>query len=392
MTRLRCSQSLDVAVALTLFRFCLSTMTLSIPTAVSFWQSGGLELFEIMVLQSLFSVALIIFEIPSGYLADRTSRRILLSFGAALIGCSLIAYSKMTSFWGYLACESLIALGFALISGADVALLYDELDVDGRTAEFSKKLGEIHLSESVSSITCLVVGGYLGSIDLRLPWATSGYLLLCSAVVPLLTSERSRSLSRNVPLKRSVKIALSRPVRAVILSTGIVVGCTSTMLWLYQPYLSSRDFSFAEIGWIFAGMSLVGGLGAWWGPRIFGLLDSKLVLGASATVASGTYAVLAYSSGAWSLVALVPFQMVRGLMNVASEHYLQERISSRHRATISSIRNVVQRSCYAILVTPIGWIISVLDLETAFIVIACSLGLIQLGVLKYCRAITVQQK
>jgi MFS family permease len=94
-------------------------------------------MFEVMVLQSLFSMALLSFEIPSGYLADRTSRRILLSFGAALIGCSLIAYSGMTSFWGFLICETVIALGFALISGADVALLYDELGAVRASSAFS---------------------------------------------------------------------------------------------------------------------------------------------------------------------------------------------------------------------------------------------------------------
>lgn len=53
----------------------------AVPIMVLFWQSHGLTMYEVMLLQSLFALAIVIFEVPTGYFADRMTRKMSLILG-----------------------------------------------------------------------------------------------------------------------------------------------------------------------------------------------------------------------------------------------------------------------------------------------------------------------
>ena len=53
-----------------------------------------MSLADIMILQALFGVAVVVFEFPSGYLADRIGRRRSLLIGASLSIVGWLAYTR----------------------------------------------------------------------------------------------------------------------------------------------------------------------------------------------------------------------------------------------------------------------------------------------------------
>jgi len=52
-----------------------SALSFFVPIIVLFWQENDLNLTQIMILQSLFSLTVVLLEIPSGYFADVFGRK-----------------------------------------------------------------------------------------------------------------------------------------------------------------------------------------------------------------------------------------------------------------------------------------------------------------------------
>ncbi len=103
------------------------TMFFFVPVMTLFWQDNGLSLLEVMILQSIFSIATVLLEFPSGVLADRYGKRKVLITASLMSFVGLALYCVADDFYSFLAAERLLALWIALMSGADSALLYDSL-------------------------------------------------------------------------------------------------------------------------------------------------------------------------------------------------------------------------------------------------------------------------
>jgi len=73
---------------------------LYMPIVVPFYESNGLGMKDIMVLQAVYSVAIVILEIPSGYLADVIGRKKTLIIGAVFGVLGFTTYSFSIGFWG----------------------------------------------------------------------------------------------------------------------------------------------------------------------------------------------------------------------------------------------------------------------------------------------------
>ncbi len=108
------------------------------PIVVPFYQSNGLSMKDIMVLQAVYSVAIVILEIPSGYLADVIGRRKTLIIGAMFGTIGFTTYSLSFGFVGFLVAEIILGIGQSCISGADSAMLYDSLLEKGQVKKYTR--------------------------------------------------------------------------------------------------------------------------------------------------------------------------------------------------------------------------------------------------------------
>ncbi len=111
------------------------------PIIVVFLNRNGLSMTEIMVLQTIFSVGLIILEVPSGFLADIVGRKVTLVLGSVLLTVGAGLYSVGINFWNFAVAEIIWAFAASLISGSDTAMLYDTLVAQGRRTSISVSKG-----------------------------------------------------------------------------------------------------------------------------------------------------------------------------------------------------------------------------------------------------------
>lgn len=121
----------------------------------------GMSVSNIAVLLALWSLFTIVFEVPSGILADRWNRRNMLAIAAGLQGLCFIIWYVYHTF-------AMFALGFvfwavsgAFISGTEEGLIYDNLKSDGCEEDFADIYGKTRFYENTGIIAGIVSAGML---------------------------------------------------------------------------------------------------------------------------------------------------------------------------------------------------------------------------------------
>ncbi len=134
---------------------------LVMPIIVLFFQDNGLSMKEVLILQSIFSIAIVLFEIPSGYFSDVMGRKNTIIIGLILGFLGHMTYVVSYNFWGFLIAELVLGLGSSFISGTDSAIIYDTLAQINKKEEYKRIEGKMlafgNFSESMASI----IGGFL---------------------------------------------------------------------------------------------------------------------------------------------------------------------------------------------------------------------------------------
>ncbi len=96
-----------------------------LPVFVPLLQGYGLSMAEVLQTQALFALTIAMLEVPSGYCADLWGRRPVLILGTALNAIGFLSLLWADSFLDFVVYEIILGIGFSLVSGTDLALLYD---------------------------------------------------------------------------------------------------------------------------------------------------------------------------------------------------------------------------------------------------------------------------
>lgn len=108
------------------------------PIATVYRQSRGLSIYEIFLIESIFMVLMVTFEIPWGWFADRFGYKTTLVSAIFLSFISKIVFYKAFSFELFLLERVLLALSISGVSGCDTALLYNSVGKEHSERAFSR--------------------------------------------------------------------------------------------------------------------------------------------------------------------------------------------------------------------------------------------------------------
>lgn len=138
----------------------LQNLLLIYPVYTLLFQSSGLKVEQISLLLALWSVPVVLFEIPSGILSDRWSRKGMLVASSLLKVCCFLCWMLDTTFLFF-------ALGFiawglaeAFASGSEEALLYDSLKRDGQEESFEQVYSRSQAVAAISVGLSCFAGGF----------------------------------------------------------------------------------------------------------------------------------------------------------------------------------------------------------------------------------------
>ena len=236
------------------------------PVLILYYTANGLNSTQIFTIQAVFHLAVLLFEVPSGYLADVIGRKKTLLFGAIFFPLGLAVYTAGRSFPAFIAAEILLAVSVSMRSGCDSAMIFDSLRQLGRQDEYKRFEGSCALLARTGTAVSSVAGGLLAAIFLRLAFLVNVFssLFMPFIAFSLTEPEREKRPGEN-PFRDILHICrycLQQPhIRPVVLFCGLLMASQLTGLWGY--FLLYRELGIG-VGWfgiLFAVFQLAGALG-----------------------------------------------------------------------------------------------------------------------------------
>jgi len=332
----------------------LSTSYLFVPVFLLYFRSRGLTMTQVTLLNTVYCGTLILFEVPTGVLADRWGRRRAMVLGSIMMAAGCLLDYAGRGFLEFAVGDGLLALGMTLSSGADSAYLYDLLRDAGREHEYRRREGAASAAKLVGAAAALAAGGWLGRHDLGATYLVTAAVCLVAAGVAALLSEKhvrpSRPRRVTGQIATSARLAVQhRPLAFAILFSTLLFTLVRMGLYLHQPYLTRAGFALEHVGLVLAALSLAG---AWGAARIDSLRrlvgEQGLLWGVPAALAL-SYLVLGHWFAGWGIALLAVQSVLNGVYSPLSKELLNREIAdSSHRATVLSVESMARRIAFGV--------------------------------------------
>lgn len=216
-----------------------------IATFVLFFMSNGFTLSETYILIGIYYVASLLLEYPTGVIGDYYSHRLSVGLGYAILAVGYSLFFFAGGFWYYFALLMLTALGQALISGSDTALMHSV------SKDFKKDYADTKTLTLISSFLAITIGGFVATYDLRYPvLLTAASLVPASLLVFSLKNyhfERQKGTDIFELGKQAMLFSWdNKNVLSFLLLGATVSGFFYSYKWLYNPIFQAIEL---PLGW-----------------------------------------------------------------------------------------------------------------------------------------------
>jgi MFS family permease len=326
-----------------------------------FLLDAGLSNLEAFAANAFFTAGMVVFEVPTGIVADTVGRRTSYLLGTITLTLSTLLYVLLwqveAPFWQWALASMLLGLGFTFFSGAVEAWLVDALTATGFDGELETVFGRGQIVTGTAMLTGSVAGGFIAQqLSLGAPFVLRGIVLAVMFVVAfrLMHDVGFTPEKGGRPLAEMRKIASASidygwrvpAVKWLMVEALFIGGVGIYAFYALQPYLlelygDPEAYQIAGlVAAIVAGAQILGGIAA---PRIRGLFRRRTsALLATAALSSVTLGLIGVFESFWAVIGLI---CVWGLLFAASmpirQTYLNGLIPSRQRATILSFDSMM---------------------------------------------------
>lgn len=166
----------------------LFTLAASLIWAVNtlFLLDAGLDIFTVMVANAAFTLGQLVFEVPTGVIADTIGRKasFLIGIGSLFVATILYVLAAQLG-WGlgmFVVASVVIGFGFTCQTGAMDAWLVDALAETGYDRPLDGVFAKGQIVFGAATLAGTLVGGLLGQIDLAVPYYARAVVLLVALV------------------------------------------------------------------------------------------------------------------------------------------------------------------------------------------------------------------
>jgi MFS family permease len=225
-----------------------------------FLLDAGLSIAQVFIANAAFSVGTVLFEIPTGVVADTIGRRTSFLLSLVVLAASTLAYVGLAHAGAGIVAFSIasifIGLGFTFYTGAMEAWLVDGVQALGYSGDMDGIFANAQIIGGVAMLVGTIGGGLLGQIDLALPFIVRSVLLLVLLGLAFFGMHdigfQPRKVTwRTLPSEAGAVASAgvrhgwrSRPLRLIMVAGAIQSGFFMWAWYAWQPYfldLLERD-------------------------------------------------------------------------------------------------------------------------------------------------------
>lgn len=338
------------------------------PVFTLFLLWNGLSYTQIGTLSAVSAILVVVFELPTGYIADRIGRRNTLAAGMAAMSLSLAGFVVADTFRAFVVLYIIWSLSMALHHGTDDAWLYATLRTSADEESFTRIKGRGGAVYQLGSAVTMIAGGFLYVAHPVYPFVASAVLNLGGVAVVLSMprnpqfegpSESTIGPGATVNLLRSQ--LLRPPLRAFVAFVALFFGVVAAADSYIQPIvvdvlagLSTPAVSTlavpeeATLGFVYAGFAVVAAVASYHADTVRAWSGLRAALIAVPAVVAAVLVVPVLVP----VAALPVFFLMKGgeaLSKPLVGQYLNDRTAETERATVLSAASM----SYAVVRAPL---------------------------------------
>jgi MFS family permease len=368
-----------------------------------FLLDAGLSVFEVFLANAAFTAGMVLFEIPTGVVADTAGRRVsflwslavllagtLAYLGLAAAGAGVIAFSIVSVFLG---------LGFTFYTGAVEAWVVDALSQTDYEGPLDRVFTRGGIVTGAAMLVGTIGGGLLGTIDLAIPYVVRSALLgavflIASRAMHDIGFEPRRLKAAQYPaeMRRVARAGLTTgwgdpSIRLILAVSMLQMGIFTWVFYAWPPYF--LDLLDSDAVWI-AGL-VAGGIaismmaGNALAAALTRLVKRRTTIMLGAVAVQGAAIVMVGLADTFWIAApaLLLATATMGIIGPVKQSYLNQRITSEERATVLSIDSLSGSLGAVVSQVGLGRIADAASFSAAFI----AAGLVSLLALVPLRAL-----
>jgi len=322
-----------------------------------FLLSVGLDIFQVMLVNAAYTVAQVIFEVPTGVVADTIGRRVsyLLAVGVILVSTLLYVGFGLAGYglWPFAAASALLGVGYTFYTGAVDAWMVDALHSVGYEGRLEPIFARYGITFGIFMLIGTTLGGLLGQVDLWIPYVARAVVLVPAFLLGLLVMRDLGFKGRPLTLgsfggetrriaTEGVTYGLRDKVVRFIMFSSLVQG----VFFMYGFYSWQKyflDLLGRDLVWVTGVIAALVGLTQIFGNLLVGRITARVPdRGLILMVCSGVTTVAVIGAALvqqfWIAVPLYLVSTIAfGISMPVKQGWLNSRIPSQQRATIISL-------------------------------------------------------
>ncbi|MEH6634830.1 MAG: MFS transporter [Halioglobus sp.] len=348
-----------------------------VPIFVPLLQGYGLSMSQVLQTQAMFALTIALCEVPSGYIADIWGRRQAILIGSALNAIGFFSLLWADTFVDFLFYEIVLGVGFSLISGADLALLYDtEVYLQER-----KLPGGAGAGKSLSRLISVEAGasGIAGVVaSVLLLWSLDGVVIVqaFTGFMPLLLGlalvevpRPTMQVNHRDNARHIVDLLLFG--KPVILWTAFAIAVFGLLavyvFWIYQKYWELQGIPLGWFGYIWAAFALTVSLGARYAGALEKRLGTRGLLCLVAALPLLGLVGMAFGAGWLGVMFGFAIQLSRGVSMSLFYEALNRRVPGEFRATVNSLVSLGVRAIFIVTGPVLGFALDTQGMSTTLL-------------------------
>lgn len=353
-----------------------------------FLLDAGLNNMEAFAANAFFTVGEVLFEIPTGIIADMWGRRVSYLLGTVTLAISTLLYmwawSIHAPFWVWALTSMLLGLGFTFFSGSTDAWLVDALAATGYKDHLDPVFAKAQIVGGIAMLTGSVAGGYIAQItNLGVPYILRAFALLINFVIAYFfmkdlgfTPLKGGGALMNMKkiLKTSIDNGLRKPaIRWVMIASLFTAGVSIYIFYASQPLLlqlygNSHAYGIAGLAAaIVAGSQIIGGITAVHIKKLFARRTSAMIFGL--VISAALLVCIGFIPNFYIVLGLL---ILWGLISAAvmpiRQAYLNGLIESKERATVLSFDSLMGSSGGVVIQPILGKVADVWGYSSSYVV------------------------
>jgi len=348
----------------------------SVSVITVFWNSIGMNQTDIGFVQMMFTIAMVLLDIPMGYIADRFNRKLLNVVGDIGVALTFIFYAfSQNMYWAMLA-ECILGLFMAMTNGVDQSFIKYNCNKIDSTGELFKKTNiKVFTARYIALLMVVIIGGFIAKFDLRLTLGLSFIPYFIGGLI----AWRIKDFDGKAEVKHK------NPIKDMAINIKEILKDAKTRTLMFA-YVLGKELTHAQI-WVFTPLMILVGVPieivsmGWAINYLAQIIGSKFSEKMIHLKTSNKFAIPFALEFVW--MAIIVFQtnivtiwlfalngFVHGLLEGSLMTPLQEATRDEIQTSVMSVASTGARLLYIPLVYVINYLGNI-NLQLALVGVIC---------------------